>query len=219
MSRKLLVPFQLPADPTLALEAATKQYVDGIVVPSATDPIGANPQAELWIDTVTNPPAAPLASQISFSPTGLLTDTNVQAAIVRLPRGFVAIHSIAAPYTTTGTHTTYQDDGLTVTINEESTRRYRISISQTPYASGGANQINIALLRNGVIVRSWDMPLEALAIGYGHSVQFQHYVVGVTAAGVIYKTQIKAGSNNTAVSTYGSGSIIRQLLIEDIGAV
>ena len=54
MSRKFLTPVQLPADPTAALEAATKQYVDAKVVGlnevsiSATDPGGT---FELWIDT------------------------------------------------------------------------------------------------------------------------------------------------------------------------
>lgn len=59
MSRKFLVPIQLPGNPTVALEAAPKQYVDAQVLTatevfiSATDPIGANPQAEIWIDTST----------------------------------------------------------------------------------------------------------------------------------------------------------------------
>lgn len=53
MSRKFLTPIVLPADPTAALEAASKQYVDGIVVISATDPIATYPQAEIWIDTST----------------------------------------------------------------------------------------------------------------------------------------------------------------------
>ena len=51
MSRKYLTPIQLPADPTQPLEASTKQYADGIVVISATDPIATYPQAELWVDT------------------------------------------------------------------------------------------------------------------------------------------------------------------------
>lgn len=57
MSRKFLVPIVLPADPTAALEAAPKQYVDAQVaatnevVISVTDPIGTYPNAELWIDT------------------------------------------------------------------------------------------------------------------------------------------------------------------------
>lgn len=54
MSRKFLTPVQLPADPTAALEAATKQYVDGKVVGldevyiGPTDPGAAY---ELWVVT------------------------------------------------------------------------------------------------------------------------------------------------------------------------
>lgn len=53
MSRKFLTPVVLPADPTAPLEAAPKQYVDGIVVIAPTDPIATYPQAEIWIDTST----------------------------------------------------------------------------------------------------------------------------------------------------------------------
>ena len=56
MARSFLTPILLPADPTLALQAATKQYVDSKagggsvdeVMISATDP-GAG--IELWVDT------------------------------------------------------------------------------------------------------------------------------------------------------------------------
>ena len=52
MSRKFLTPVQLPADPTAALEAATKQYVDANanneVYIGPTDPGAAY---ELWVVT------------------------------------------------------------------------------------------------------------------------------------------------------------------------
>jgi len=98
MSRKFLTPIVLPADPVVALEAATKQYVDGKVVGGGTseveiaaaDPIGTNAAAELWYDTAAATPAGPMASQVSFAPVGNIPDTNVQAAIARLPRGLIA---------------------------------------------------------------------------------------------------------------------------------
>ena len=54
MSKKALVPIQLPADPTLPLEAATKQYVDAlageeVVVQAATPAVVAS--HNLWVDT------------------------------------------------------------------------------------------------------------------------------------------------------------------------
>lgn len=48
MTKKSLVPIQLPADPTTALQAATKQYVDSMIIIATSDPIAANPAAELW---------------------------------------------------------------------------------------------------------------------------------------------------------------------------
>lgn len=54
MSRKILVPLVLPANPAAAMEATPKQYVDAQVltvnevVISATDPIATFPNAELW---------------------------------------------------------------------------------------------------------------------------------------------------------------------------
>jgi len=55
VSQKFLVPIQLPADPVNALEAVTKQYVDARagseVEININDPIGTNPNAELWFDS------------------------------------------------------------------------------------------------------------------------------------------------------------------------
>jgi len=101
MSRKFLVPIQLPADPTAALEAATKQYVDGKVgaaAPSevdiaAADPIGTNPASELWYDTAAAAGSV-LASQVAFTPGGSIAATDVQSAITEVaneaPRGITA---------------------------------------------------------------------------------------------------------------------------------
>ena len=51
MSRKSLVPIELPADPTQPLEAATKQYVDKVneVYIGTTQPADPN-DYELWFD-------------------------------------------------------------------------------------------------------------------------------------------------------------------------
>lgn len=83
MSRKALVPFVLPADPVGALEATTKQYADGLVVVSATDPIGTTPQAEIWVDTTTVAPNFS-AGQITFTPVGTIAATDVQTAIAEV---------------------------------------------------------------------------------------------------------------------------------------
>jgi hypothetical protein len=52
VSRKALVPIQLPADPTQPLEAATKQYVDGVaeIFIGPSDP-GVGSKYVFWYDT------------------------------------------------------------------------------------------------------------------------------------------------------------------------
>lgn len=51
MSRKALVPIELPADPATAMEAVTKQYADKMneVYISTTQPADPN-DYELWYD-------------------------------------------------------------------------------------------------------------------------------------------------------------------------
>jgi hypothetical protein len=114
MSRKFLTPLVLPADPTAALEAVTKQYVDARagseVEIAAADPIGTNPTTELWYDTATAA-AALLASQVAFTPVGSVAATNVQSAIAEVAseaaRGIVAWKmGTAAPASLTTTPVT-----------------------------------------------------------------------------------------------------------------
>jgi hypothetical protein len=54
VTKKFLVPLQLPADPAQPLEAATKQYVDGKlptkITVSATAP-SSPAVGDLWVDT------------------------------------------------------------------------------------------------------------------------------------------------------------------------
>jgi hypothetical protein len=126
MSRKLLVPFQLPADPVNPLEATTKQYVDSLTIVSATDPIAANPGCELWVDTTTVPGAV-LASQITATAPGApITGTDVQTILNQLPRGIVARSDnsaqVAIP-TTTGP--TYCQTAIPITLL--SGRLYKLS--------------------------------------------------------------------------------------------
>jgi hypothetical protein len=126
MSRKLLVPFQLPADPVNPLEATTKQYVDSLTIVSATDPIAANPGCELWVDTTTVPGAV-LASQITATAPGApITGTDVQTILNQLPRGIVARSDNAAQVSvpTTG-GPTYLQTAIAITL--VTGRLYKIS--------------------------------------------------------------------------------------------
>ena len=195
MSRKYLVPLQLPADPTQPLEAATKQYVDGIVVIAGTDPIGTSPTAELWYDTSV--------------PSGAIA-TNA-------PLGFVGRHSLTTIFTTTGTHTTLQTEGLQVVVDEPANRWWKVTLILNPWASGGANGIIYSLQRNGIELYSFALPLEAMSAGSAMAVTFTYVFQTVAATGVTYRLQLRAGTSNAAVASWAAGQAPRILLIEDIG--
>jgi len=51
MSREYKTPIVLPADPVAAMEAATKQYVDGKNNEVAIGPTDPGASFELWVDT------------------------------------------------------------------------------------------------------------------------------------------------------------------------
>ena len=182
-----------------------------------TDPIALNPAAELWYDTDQVAPPLP-ASNISFTPVGAITATDVQSAIARLPQGKLGLHTLVAGYVTTGTHTVAQDEGLTLTINEPVGRALKFTAMLRPYCPGGANRIVYTLVRNGVNVCVFGTVAEVLSTTVAQSFAFVYVVPSsVGGAGVVWKIQIQAGTTNTAVSSHADASAPRQFLIEDIG--
>ena len=134
MSRKFLVPLVLPADPTAPMEAATKQYVDGLagggseVEISTTDPISTNPAAELWYDS-DEAASSLLASQIAFTPAGSIAATNVQSAIAEFnteaPRGIVASVNGQAQISCPAGALTYLTTAIAITLQVG--RMYRLA--------------------------------------------------------------------------------------------
>lgn len=166
----------------------------------------------------TNPLDAFLADLAAMR--GRIADLE-RAAQRSTPRGVLGVHSLTTNYPTTGTHTTYQDDGLTKTVDETAGRRLRFTIAAHFYAPGGANAISYRLLRDGVQIAKWLLPSEAInAVNVLHSATFTYSeVVAVTHVASVFKTQVAAGINNTSVSSYGDASFIRQLIIEDIGVL
>lgn len=135
--------------------------------------------------------------------------------------GFVAQQVSTAQFATSGTHTNYQDTGMAVTINEPVGHTLKVSMLVNPYAFGGPVVLWYRLLRNGVTIREFTLPVAALDAGASHSITFTHVVTNtVGGSGVVYKTQIRAGTGtNTEVRDYADATINRSLLIEDITQV
>jgi hypothetical protein len=193
MSRKFLTPIVLPADPAAALEAATKQYVDGLVVVSASDPIATNPNAELWVDSDEAGPNQPL-------PAGM-------------PRGWIGqgLQSGSPAITTAESDVT----GCTVTWTAEPTRRYRTT------ARFGLRQSAVAAEQYVFIVTAANAHINyggtacsVIASGF-----FQHNIV-LTETGLSGSTTRKLRAALSAgTATGGVGDYAGLILVEDIGGV
>lgn len=140
------------------------------------------------------------------------------SATATLPLGALGTHTLTTVFTTTGTHTTLQDEGLTLTINDTAGRRLRFTFVVQPYAPGGANSIVLTLLRNGVKVRDYVLPSTAVSTTDAHAMTLSHVeTIAATFANSVYKLQIAASPTNTSVSSFGSATLPRQFIIEDIG--
>lgn len=194
MSRKFLVPLVLPADPAAAMEAATKQYVDGIVVVAAADPIAANPSAELWVDTTTPPGSVSIPASY---PRGYITHISSSSNV-----------SVTTPAAWTGL--------MSVTFTADPTRRYKytawalvrkdtaagdayISIAT---ASGATNPLNQA---GGYAPVNSVVPLSTVAIETGIS-------------GTVTRW-LNAYVVNNGGTYFGQVGAVMVLLVEDIGGV
>ena len=133
------------------------------------------------------------------------------------PFGCMGLQTLTTAFTTTGTHTTFQDTGMTLTITEISGRRYRINIKCNPYPSGGLQGVSFKLLRGATGLLEWGLSSTLMDVATGYP-GYLTYVYTSTASGsATYKMQLKASTNNTAVADYGDGTFPRQFWIEDIG--
>ena len=130
--------------------------------------------------------------------------------------GLLGRHSLTTAFTTTGTHTTYQDEGLTATVNDAVGRTYRWTLTVNPKTSGAVNGIYYELLRDGASIRTWYLGSQAMSTTETISLTLMHTeVIAATHSGSVYKVRIKAATN-TAVDSYGDAIQFRQLTIEDI---
>ena|GEM_PF-4030670 len=134
--------------------------------------------------------------------------------------GCLGVHSLTTAFNTSATHTAYQDEGLTLTINDVAGRRYKFTIAVNPYCPGGIQTIVYQLLRDGVQVRDWYCTAESMATAFAQGTTLTcTTLLSASASSVVYKVRIKATTANTQVSSYGDASTIRQFIIEDVGNI
>lgn len=138
-----------------------------------------------------------------------------------LPRGVIGINTaVTSSFTTSATHTTMQDiTGMSCSATYGANRYLRVTISIGPYASGGFQAIQYRLLRGSTTIHNFDFPSEAMAVGVAFGVTRTIVIEGPsTGATETFKVQMRAISNNTAVSNYAAGVFPGRIIVEDVGS-
>lgn len=196
-------------------EFATHHVIGTILLGAGTHTVVYNAQADAGNCRIGGgKPGYMVARDVSGS-------GNAAASVDSVPRGLIASHTLQTAFSTTGTHTVLQDEGLTVTINEIAGRKYEFVMSLNPYAPGGVGggvNVQYRILRNGVSQHVYDLPNQALSGNTGHAVTYTHIVPSaVGGAGVVWKIQLAATGANIQVSSYGDASYPRSLYVKDLG--
>jgi uncharacterized protein (UPF0333 family) len=148
-----------------------------------------------------------------------LNDLIDEAWTDNLPRGVVGVHTLTTAFNTSAAHTTAQAEGLTVTYDDVAGKKLKFIAVVNPFVTGGANGVHYQLQRDGVAIRTWTLPTEAMSTTIPHSVTFMHEeTIAATHAASVYRLMVYATTNNTAVVSHGGAAYPRQLIIEDCGA-
>lgn len=156
-----------------------------------------------------------MAINTTFTTGAVLTAAQMN----NLPWGIVGLQTLTTIFNTSGTNTAFQDTGMTLTINEIAGRRYRITATGNIYPSGGLQGMQMRLIKDSSAIRQMNFPSTVLDSGNSLGIVTMCYVFAAVASGsTTYKMQIRAETNNTAVSDYGDVAFPRQFFIEDIGA-
>ena len=132
--------------------------------------------------------------------------------------GLLGFASSTTSFTTSGTHTDFQDEGLSASITYGAGRRLRLSAGLNLYVPGGANQMQMRFLRGSTTILEREMPSGALSNLYLNNQVIAHVFNGPTAGATeTFKVQIK-GVSNTQVGSFASSTFVKTLAVEDLGS-
>ena len=131
------------------------------------------------------------------------------------PWGVVGLHKLTSANATTGTHTTAQTNGLTTTFNAVSNRQYKLTMVSQPYANGGANNYQCYIYVNGTNAAASQYMI--LNTGFQTTVLTTGYFTTTSSASMTVAGYHNAFGANTQVTDGGSATLIRVLMVEDIG--
>jgi hypothetical protein len=131
--------------------------------------------------------------------------------------GLLGRSILTSNFQTSGTHSTYQDNGASCSVSYGANRIIKATYKCMGIAVGSANDIYWKCLRGSTSIGEYAVPVgqAAAGSGYGYSVDF--IFVSSSAATETFKMQIRGG-NNTRVDEYVSGSMTtREFIVQDIG--
>jgi hypothetical protein len=135
------------------------------------------------------------------------------------PWGVLGISTSTSNFTTSSTHTTFQDVGLSVSIPYVNRRYLRVTYNGNILCPGGNNAVEMNILRGATTVRK--MQLSDTAVGNTNTWKVGFCMDSVFATSSTttetFKCQLRATINNTSVADFGDGDTVRSLIVEDIG--
>ena len=140
------------------------------------------------------------------------------AGVSRVPSNYKVLgkHELTSNFATAATHTTAQDEGLTVSISYLPSRVLRVTFTGHPYANGGAQGISLRFVRGATTFGFFQT--EPLSATTPFSRSFTKVFNGpATGATETFKVQMMALTSNTQVSSYADANFTRQLIVEDLG--
>ena len=133
------------------------------------------------------------------------------------PWGLLAKAKFTNTSTTSATHSTLQDgtNNLTVTATTVTNRCYKITTIQNPYASGGANGFQGAHLVGGTETARFLIP--SMSTITQDSRTYTSTFTETSGQSRVFKAQIASYTTNTQITDWGSATIPRVIIVEDIG--
>jgi|688.fasta_scaffold73261_4 hypothetical protein len=133
------------------------------------------------------------------------------------PWGLLAKDKKTNNSVTSANHTTLQDgtNTLTVTATTVTNRCYKITTIQNPYASGGANGFQGAHLVGGTETARFLIPTMSTVTQDTRT--YTSTFTETSGQSRIFKAQISSYATNTQITDWGSATIPRVIIVEDIG--
>jgi hypothetical protein len=155
-----------------------------------------------------------MAINTTFTSGAILTAAQMN----NLPWGIAGLQNLTTAFATTAPHTTFQNNGMTLTITEVSGRRYRITAKTQPYPNGGLQGVSLRLLRAGVSLLEWNLDQTLMSTTSAYDGYLSYVYTSVASGSATYTMQIKSTTNNTQTTDFGDATFPRQFDICDIGA-